>query len=137
MQNNAQVTYLLDTNLILRHLLDDHPEQSPKAHAFLQKISKGEEKARIDPLILAECLYVLEKTYKVHRAEISNSLVNIINIAGIINRDKGEIIGALIKYKNSRADFVDCWLAASSSAEKIVVSFDKDMKKLQAFYKTL
>jgi hypothetical protein len=34
-------------------------------------------------------------------------------------------------------DIVDCILAACSSPEKVVISFDKDMKKLKAVSETL
>jgi len=36
--------YLIDTNVILRYLLGDHPEFSPKAEAFMGNISEGTKK---------------------------------------------------------------------------------------------
>jgi AbrB family looped-hinge helix DNA binding protein len=41
------------------------------------------------------------------------------------------------KIKVKIADIVDCILAAHSSSEKVVVSFDKDLKKLKAVIETL
>jgi predicted nucleic-acid-binding protein len=38
----------------------------------------------------------------------------------------------LIKYENSNADIVDCILAAKSSPQHVIVSFDKDFKRLKA-----
>ncbi|MCC7090037.1 MAG: hypothetical protein IT295_12850, partial [Dehalococcoidia bacterium] len=32
---------LLDTNVFLRHLLQDHPEQSPASTALLERIESG------------------------------------------------------------------------------------------------
>ncbi len=47
---------------------------------------------------------------------------------------KGNILNALIKYEESNIDIQDCLLAAYSAPQKVVVSFDNDMQKLNAFY---
>ena len=36
--------YLVDTNVILRYLLDDHKTYSPKAKAFMLQISQGKKR---------------------------------------------------------------------------------------------
>ena len=56
---------------------------------------------------------------------------------GIVNADRSEILKALLKYKASNTDIVDCILAAQSSSEKVVVSFDRDLEKLKAVIETL
>ena len=60
------------------------------------------------------------------------TLGRILNFSGIVNPDKSEILEALIKYEVSNADIVDCLLAASSSPDRVVVSFDNDFTKLKA-----
>ncbi|MBW2664432.1 MAG: PIN domain-containing protein [Deltaproteobacteria bacterium] len=136
--------YLIDTNVILRYLLGDHPEFSPKAElgdhpefspkaeAFMGNISEGTKKAEIFDVVIVECIYVMEKYYQIPKNEISTKLSGILNFSGIVNSDRSEILEALLKYNDSNIDIVDCILAAHSSPEKIVVSFDKDMKKLKA-----
>jgi len=37
-----------------------------------------------------------------------------------------------LNYENSGADIVDCILAAKSSPQRVIVSFEKDFKKLKA-----
>ena len=124
--------YLIDTNVILRYLLGDHLKFSPKAEAFMGDISEGTKKAEIFDVVIVECIYVMEKYYQIPKAEISTKLSGIMNFSGIINPDRSEILEALLKYNSTNIDIVDCILAAHSSPEKIVVSFDKDMKKLKA-----
>ena len=124
--------YLIDTNVILRYLLGDHPEFSPKAEAFMVNISEGTKKAEIFDVVIVECIYVMEKYYQIPKSEISTKLSGIINFSGIVNPDRSEILEALLKYNSTNIDIVDCILAAHSSPEKVVVSFDKDMKKLKA-----
>ena len=124
--------YLIDTNVILRYLLGDHAELSPKAEAFMLNVSKGARPAEILDVVIVECIYVMEKYYQIPKSEISTKLSGILNFSGIVNPDRSEILEALLKYGNTNIDIVDCILAAHSSPEKVVVSFDKDMKKLKA-----
>ena len=81
--------------------------------------------------------YVMEKYYRIPRAEIVDRLGGILNFSGIVNPDKSEILTALLKYENSHVDIVDCILSAHSSPEKVVISFDKDLEKLKAVCVTL
>lgn len=129
--------YLIDTNVVLRYLLGDHPEFSPKAEAFMFDVSKGVKKAEILNVVIVECIYVMEKYYEIPKTEIVEKLSGILNFSGIVNPDRSEILEALLKYENSNIDIVDCILAACSSPEKVVISFDKDMKKLKAVSETL
>ena len=129
--------YLIDTNVILRYLLGDHAEFSPKAGTFMLDISKGTKQAEITDVVIVECIYVMEKYYKIPRTEIVDKLSRIFNFSGIANANKSEILNALLKYKDSNIDIVDCILAAMSSPARIVVSFDRDIKKLKAFTEIL
>lgn len=124
--------YLIDTNIILRYLLDDHKVYSTKAKAFMSEVFEGTKKAEIPDVVIVECIYVMEKYYKIPRSEISTKLSGILNFSGIVNPDRSEILEALLKYNSTNIDIVDCILAAKSSPEKVVISFDKDMKKLKA-----
>ena len=130
--NSIKKVYLIDANVILRYLLGDHPKFSPKAKAFMGDISEGTKKAGIFDVVIVECIHVMEKYYKIPRSEISAKLSGILNFSGIVNSDRSEILEALLKYGSTSIDIVDCILAAHSSAEKVVVSFDNDMKKLKA-----
>ena len=124
--------YLIDTNVILRYLLNDHKRFSPKAKAFIQDVANGIKKDELQSVVVFECVYVMEKFYKIPKNEIVDKLSRILNIKGMVNADKSAILDALVKYENSSADIVDCILAAKSSPQRVIVSFDKDFKRLKA-----
>lgn len=134
---SPEKVYLIDTNVILRYLLEDHETQSPKAKAFMLQVSQGKKKIEIPAVVAVECIYVLEKYYAVPRNEIVESISAILNFSGVVNTDRSEILKALFAYGNSNTDIVDCILAARSSPEKPVVSFDKDLQKQKAVTETL
>jgi predicted nucleic-acid-binding protein len=125
--------HLIDTNVILRYLLDDHARFSPKAKKIMKDISEAVIQAEIRDVVIVECIYVLEKYYQVPKKEVADKLSGILNFKGIANSDKPQILKAMISYKETGVDIVDCLLAAHSSPERLVVSFDNDFKKLKAF----
>jgi predicted nucleic-acid-binding protein len=129
--------YLIDTNVILRYLMADHEKFSPKAKAFMVKVSQEKTKAEIPAVVIVECVYMMEKYYRIPKLEITDTLSRILNFSGIVNSDKSEILEALIKYEASDADIVDCLLAASFAPGRVVVSFDKDFARLKATAESL
>ena len=129
--------YLIDTNVILRYLMADHEKFSPKAKAFMVKVSQEKTKAEIPAVVIVECVYVMEKFYRIPKREIADTLSRILNFSGIVNPDKSEILEALLKYEVSNADIVDGLLAASSAPDRVVVSFGKDFERLKATAESL
>jgi predicted nucleic-acid-binding protein len=129
--------YLIDTNVVLRFLLDDHATFSPKAKRFMEEVFAKDKTATLSAVVLVECVYVLEKFYRVPRSDITDKLSRLLTYPGIINSDKAELLEALKMYMNSGTDIVDCILAASSSENSLIVSFDKDFQKLRAHTENL
>jgi len=125
--------YLIDTNVILRYLLDDHERLSPKAKKVMKQVSEGLIRAEIRDIVIVECIYVLEKFYKVPKGDVADKLSAILNFKGVVNADRDQTMRAILSYRETGVDIVDCLLAAHSSAERPVVSFDHDFKKLKAF----
>jgi len=136
MKSPAKI-YLVDTNVILRYLLGDHPQFSPRADVFFQDIYEGVKKAEILDVVLVECVYVMEKYYRIPKAGITARLSGILNFQGIVNTDKSQALSALLKYEATNTDIVDCILAAASTEARPVISFDSDMKKLKAVTEAL
>ncbi len=134
---SPEKVYLIDTNVILRYLLEDHETYSPKAKAFMLQVSQGKNKVEIPAVVVVECIYVMEQYYGVPKTEIVGSISAILNFSGVVNTDRSEILEALLKFKTSNTDIVDCILAAHSSPDKPVISFDKDLEKLKAETETL
>jgi predicted nucleic-acid-binding protein len=124
--------YLIDTNVVLRFLLEDHAVFSPKAKRFMQDVFNKDRIATLPAVVLVECVYVLEKFYRVPRNDIVDNLTRLLTYPGIVNPDKTDLLKALMLHRHSGTDIVDCILAALSSENSLIVSFDKDFSKLKA-----
>ena len=114
---------LIDTNVILRYLLNDIPDMSEKAAAI---ISEG---AFVLPEIIAEAVYVLDGVYEVPKTEICNVLTSLLEEVSINN--KSVIVKALNIFAKHNVDFVDCIIIARSKIlGESVFSFDKKLNSL-------
>ena len=122
---------LPDTNIIVRYLVADDPALHGKAKDFFDKVKHGEAKTVILESVVAECIYVLTKIYKVPRDRAAGSLIDLLRYKGIANDDQQELIKALTLYSDESLDIVDCILCAKTAAAgDHLFTFDADLQKL-------
>lgn len=124
---------LPDTNVIIRYLMKDDEAQYAKAKEFFDKVKNGSSKAIIIESVIAECIYVLTKIYKVPRTTAAESLNDILHYRGIANDDQKELIHALTLFSERNIDIVDCILCVkAANTEVSLFSFDDDLNKIDA-----
>ena len=124
--------YLLDTNVVLRFLLDDHAELSKAAAGLFQHAADGKFLLIFTDLCIAEAVWVLTSYYKLERQTVAGSLAKMIVKAGIQCPTLEPTLDALARFKDSNCDFFDCYLAAQASALGVgIASFDKDLRKFE------
>lgn len=116
---------LVDANIVLRYLLDDHAELSLKATEIL------EQQTVILPIEAAcEIVYVLQKVYGVKREDIRQLLTDLVNEA-LVHMEKPDVfVKALEYFGNSSLDFVDTLLCAYHTVERQeVFTFDRKLNQ--------
>jgi predicted nucleic-acid-binding protein len=119
---------VVDANAILRCLLKDQAEQFAKATAFFRRVQAGEILAYVSDAVLAECVYVLLKVYRVPRREIASGLASILSMRGLTAPDIQAQVAALRLFASESLDFVDALVL--SIAERrgwAAFSFDRDV----------
>jgi predicted nucleic-acid-binding protein len=121
---------LIDTNLIVRFLVQDHEKLAKTALKLFEACDRGELTLIVLPVVLAECVFVLESFYKHGRADIAKVLAKLISSPGVNLEDPGLHLDALQRYGSAKVHFVDCVIAARAAASGLsVASFDQDFKK--------
>ncbi len=114
---------LIDTNVILRHLLDDPPDQAAAAHRVI------ENGAYTTMEVIAEVVYVLQGVYRVDRESIADTLEEA--MSEIAMPEPIVLWNALELYRVRSLDFVDCVLAARAVVEHAeVFTFDRKLDSL-------
>jgi len=121
---------LVDTNVIVRYMEQDHEKHTRTATKLFEACDRGEIVLAVLPAVLAECIFVLESFYDHPRADIVFAMSRLISSPGVELSELAIHLDALNRYKNTKAHFVDCVIAATAVAENLpVASFDQDFRK--------
>lgn len=121
---------IVDTNLIVRYLVQDHEKHARAAEKLFAACDRGDLSVIILSAVLAECVFVLESFYERARGDIASTLSTLISSPGIEMDDMPIHLNALARYKVSKFHFVDCLIAAAASSANIpVATFDQGFRK--------
>ena len=121
---------LVDTNLIVRYLVQDHEKHARAAGRLFEACDRGDLEIVVLPAVLAECVFVLESFYQRARGEIASALRLLISSPGVEIDEAAVHVDALERYGRSKVHFVDCLVAATASRENIAVAtFDQDFRR--------
>ena len=122
---------LIDANVVLRYLLHDDDALFKKASALLERTKVGEEAVVIPESVLAECVYVLLKVYKINRQIISEKLRGLFAYKGVVNVDKRDLVDSIILFGQTQLSIVDC-IACSKSINHgmSLFTFDDDLRNI-------
>ena len=124
--------YLLDTNVLLRFLLDDHPELSVAAGRLFQQAADEKCLLILTYLGIAEAVWVLTSYYKIERQKVAESLAKLLLKAGVQCPSLEPVLDALARFKATNCDFSDCYLAAQAASSAVAIaSFDSDLRKFE------
>ncbi len=103
----------LDTNILLRHLLNDHTTQSPACFRLVQSLERGEKTAWTTHLVVAEVVWVLSHApYDVPRETIGELLLPIISLPGLRLPGKRMFQRVFDLYASQPIDYVDAYHVA-------------------------
>ena len=121
---------LVDTNLIVRYLVQDHESHAKIAGKLFAACDRGAVVIEILPVVLAECVFVLESFYEHPRPAIATVFHDLLTSPGIEIRDVAVHLDALTRYRQTKCHFVDCVIAATAAAQNLpVATFDQDFRK--------
>ena len=121
---------LVDTNLIVRYLVQDHEKHAKAAGKLFDACDRGDVVIIVLSVVLAECVFVLESFYAHPRGAISSALGRLISSPGVEIGGATIHLDALERYRKTKVHFVDCLLAAKAAAEDTpVATFDQDFRK--------
>ena len=122
------MTAFVDTNVLVRHLTGDPPEQAARATRLLSRAGQ----LLLPDLVLAEVVYVLESFYEVPRPRVAELARAIIAFGAIEVADEPTLLRALEIYELHRLDFADAYLVAEAeiSGVNAVASFDKAIERV-------
>ena len=122
----------LDTNVLVRYLTQDDPEQSRIA---TREIETSDESFFITATGLCELVWVLETAYGFNRSAISHTLSVILQTRQFVFDDKLPLENALDEYQHEKGDFSDYVLGHKSKLAGCdkTLTFDRALKNHALF----
>ncbi|MCZ7625587.1 MAG: type II toxin-antitoxin system VapC family toxin [Candidatus Methylomirabilis sp.] len=73
----------VDTNLFLRYLTNDVPEQADAVEQLLRRAAAGGLALVTNTLVMAEMVWTLEAFYQLPRSDIKEKVLTILNTPGL------------------------------------------------------
>ncbi len=125
-------SYLIDTNFYLRYLLKDDIHAFETVSEYVDQARKLQIELIFLPQVLFEIEYVLRKVYKIHRAQISSILSEIVFTPYITIIDREIIESVVLIFQRKHIDLVDILLTVVADKQKAeILTFDKELIKLK------
>jgi predicted nucleic acid-binding protein len=114
----------IDTNLIVRYLTADHPEQSPKAKALID----GED-VYVCATVLLETEWVLRSVYGFTSVEVAEALRAFAGLPRVVLED-AVLVARALDWTTQGLDFADALHLAKAQGCDAFVSFDRELARL-------
>ena len=122
----------LDTNVLVRYIVEDDPEQASLATRLIDEKSSAQKPAFISLMVLCELVWVLARAYDCDRAQIREVLKNILLTENFMIEHHDIAWKALHDYEEGNADYPDCLISRLNQSYdcKTTWTFDKKASKL-------
>jgi predicted nucleic-acid-binding protein len=126
----------LDTNVLLRYLVQDDPTQSPKATEIIERRGTKEDHGFVSLVSILEIVWVLGSLYKRTRGEIADHIEMILAADTLEVQNEQEVYQAVIALRNGSGTFEDALIGALGAwwGCSATVTFDENAaKRLNGF----
>lgn len=125
----------LDTNVLVRFLVEDDAVQTEQAKALLQQgITEGTT-FYVPDVVLCEIVWVLNKSYRVSRREIVAHLRKLLHASHLMFASSERLAKALAAYGRGKGDFADYLIRedARGAGCEAVATFDRALLEEKGF----
>lgn len=126
MQSKVE-TFVLDTNVVLRFLVQGSPvEHAEIALQIVMGTIEGKFKVIVPAVVIEECVFVLEKEYERTKEEVAGDLIAFLALINVRSDEIDEIKQALILHADLNIDFEDALIRFHANSDTVsgVVTFD-------------
>jgi predicted nucleic-acid-binding protein len=120
----------LDTNVLVRYIVQDDPEQSAKATQVIESLS-ATSPGFIAMVSVVELVWVLQSCYASTKGEIVQVLDTLLRTKELAVESAEIVWQALRRFTDTSADFADCLIERCAHAAGCdhTITFDKKAAK--------
>ena len=121
----------LDTNVLVRFLVQDDPDQARIASEIIEQLTE-EASGFVSREVLVELVWVLERAYRLARAEIAGAIDGLLASTELVVEGADALGAALELYRNDGFGFADLMIAAAArrAGASELLTFDRKAARL-------
>ena len=125
----------LDTNVLVRYLVEDDPRQCALATAMIDRAIANDEALFVSDVVVCETVWVLSISYGIARGEIGTLLHDLFRARHLEFAATDQLMRALDAYVAGKGDFADYLIREHARAGECesVATFDKVLWKETGF----
>lgn len=97
----------LDTNVLVRYLVRDDPDQSAVATRLIDEAVERDTTFLISAIVICETVWVLEAGYEYSRAVVADAMEKLLLTRQLEFEARDDLWRALHRYREGRADLAD------------------------------
>jgi predicted nucleic-acid-binding protein len=120
----------LDTNVLVRYIMQDDPKQSPKATRLIESLD-SEDPGFITVVSVVELYWILTSCYGLGGRDVKRACEGLLRAKQIVVDRADQVLRALRVFDDGKADFADCLIEriASSAGCAETLTFDASAAK--------
>ena len=120
----------LDTNVLVRYIMQDDARQSPKATRLIESLT-SEQPGFVPLVATVELVWVLSSSYGLNRAQVVEALDLLLRSKEIVVGRADLVLQAQRRFANGGADFADCLIERIAQAQgcRATMTFDAGAAK--------
>jgi len=104
----------LDTNVLVRYIMQDDPKQSAKATKLVESLTR-EEPGFVTLVSVIELVWVLSSCYDLTREQLAQALEALLRAKQLVVDQADQVVRALRVFATGSADFADCLIERTAS----------------------
>lgn len=122
---------VIDTNVILRWVLDDIPEQSVAAERVWNAGASGAFNIFVPLLVVFEVIFTLERSYHHAPERVAATLRDIASLPHVTIESWATIDVALSRHTATALGFADCFIIAMTEQHQpaTLLTFDQQLRR--------
>ena len=121
----------LDTNILVRYLTQDDPDQSRKATEIIERRLTEENPGFVSIVAMVEVVWVLDRAYSFSTGEIAAAVERMLQTDVLVVENEQEVFNAMIALKSGQGTFADAIIAALGARANCSCTLTFDQKALR------
>lgn len=123
----------LDTNVLIRYLVQDDPKQARAAEKFIIQFANSEATLFIPISVTLESEWVLRSVYLFSKKSIIEVFISLLETREMQFQDEASVERAIFLFREHNVDFADCLHVATAFTHDYLpmMSFDKQASRVE------